>query len=135
MSAQPVVGLKLRRASTEATSSARRLSGGSDGSRLREIDVVAPPLVPFLYPERLLKARQRRGIGRYSAVAKGPRIPEDRWLEVAARARREGLRAVARDLGVSPETVRAVLLSVQPSQVDGSAPAAPHRASPAVQSG
>ena len=87
-------------------------TGGSDGDRLREIDVVGPPLVPFLYPERALRARRRRGAGRYAAGAKPPRIPEDRWPEVVARARREGLRAVARDLGVSHETVRSVLRAV-----------------------
>ncbi len=76
---------------------------------MREIDVVAPPLVPFLYPERMLRSRQRRGVGRYAAAAKGPRIPKERWPEVAARARLEGLRAVARDLGVSHETVRTVV--------------------------
>jgi hypothetical protein len=79
---------------------------------LREIDAVAPPLVPFLYPERVLRARRRTGVGRYAAHAKGPRIPRERWAEVAARAQREGLRAVACDLGVSHETVRAVLRSV-----------------------
>ena len=72
---------------------------------------MAPPLVPFLYPDRVLRARQRRGSGRYAAGGKGPRIPRERWPEVAARARREGLRAVARDLGVSHETVRSVLRS------------------------
>ena len=87
-------------------------TGGSDGSRLREIDVVAPPLVPFLYPDRVLRARQRRGSGRYAAGGKGPRIPRERWPEVAARARREGLRAVARDLGVSHETVRSIVRAV-----------------------
>ncbi len=80
---------------------------------MREIDVIAPPLVPFLYPERVLRSRQRRGAGRYAASAKGPRIPRGRWPEVADRARQEGLRAVARDLGVSHETVRAVLRSVE----------------------
>ena len=80
---------------------------------MREIDAVAPPLVPFLYPERVLRSRQRRGIGRYSVGAKGPSIPPERWPEVAARARREGLRAVARDLGVSHETVRAALRAVE----------------------
>ena len=67
-----------------------------------------PPLVPFLNPERVLRSRHRRGTGRYAADATGPRIPKERWLEVAARAGREGLRAVARDLGVPHETVRAV---------------------------
>ena len=79
---------------------------------LREIDVVAPPSVPFLYPERVLRSRQRRGNGRYAAGAKGTRIPLERWPEVAARARQEGLRAVARELGVSHETVRSVLRSI-----------------------
>ena len=86
--------------------------GGSDGDRLREIDVVSPPLVPFLYPEQVLRARGRAGAGRYAAHAKGPRVPRERWAEVAARAQREGLRAVARDLGVSHETVRAVVQAV-----------------------
>ncbi len=86
-----------------------RLSGGSDGDRLREIDVVSPPLVPFLYLDRVLRARRRSVNGRYAAGTKGPRIPKERWPEVAARAQREGLRAVARDFGVSHETVRVVL--------------------------
>lgn len=77
-----------------------------------ELDVVASPLVPFLYPERLLRSRQRGGVGRYAAGAKGLRIPRECWPKVAARAKREGLRAVARDLGVSHETVRSVLLAV-----------------------
>ena len=81
---------------------------------MREIDVVAPPLVPFLYPERVLRSRRRVGVGRYAAGTKGPRIPRERWPEVAARAKREGLRAVARDFGVSHETVRAVLRGVTP---------------------
>ena len=67
--------------------------------------------MPFLYPERVLRSLQRRGAGRYAAGAKGLRIPRERWSEVAARAEREGLRAVARDLGVSHETVRSVLRS------------------------
>jgi hypothetical protein len=83
--------------------------GGSDGDRLREIDVVARPLVPFLYPERVLRSRERRGAGRYAAGTNGPRIPKERWPEVAARARREGLRIVAREFGVSHETVRSVV--------------------------
>ena len=71
-----------------------------------------PPLVPFLYPERVPRARQWRGAGRYAAGAKGPRIPGERWPEVAALARQEGLRAVARELGVSHETVRAVVRTI-----------------------
>ena len=68
--------------------------------------------MPFLYPERLLRARRRLGVGRYAAGSKGPRIPRERWPEVAARAKLEGLRRVARDLGVSHETVRAVVRAV-----------------------
>ncbi|MDP9364143.1 MAG: recombinase family protein [Chloroflexota bacterium] len=88
------------------------LAGGSDGDRLREIDAVPPPLVPFLYPERVLRARRRHGAGRYAAGTKRHTIPEERWPEVAARAEREGLRSVARDLGVSHETVRSVVQSL-----------------------
>jgi hypothetical protein len=77
---------------------------------LREIDAVTAPLVPFLYPERGLRSRERRGMGRYAPGTKPPRIPEERWPEVVALAKHEGLRGIARDLGVSHETVRAVLL-------------------------
>jgi hypothetical protein len=59
--------------------------------------------------ERVLRARRRAGAGRYAARAKGPCIPRDQWPVVSARAQREGLRAVARALGVSHETVRAVV--------------------------
>ena len=78
---------------------------------------MAPPLVPFLYPERMLRSRRRRGAGRYAAGAKGTRIPEERWPEVAARAGREGLRSVARDLGVSHETVRSIVRAVESARV------------------
>jgi hypothetical protein len=87
--------------------------GGSDGDRLREIDVVDLPLIPFLHLERLLRSRQRSGIGRYATTAKGPRIPREQWSEIVDRVQREGLRAVARDLGVSHETVRAVVKRVE----------------------
>ena|SRR5215203_3483106 len=92
-----------------------RLSGASDGDRLREIDVVALPLVPFLYDERVLRSRQRRGAGRYAPGTKPLRIPEDRWPEVVTRTKREGLRSIARDFGVSHETVRAVLRVAGPA--------------------
>jgi hypothetical protein len=83
--------------------------GGSDGDRLREIDAVVSPLVPFLFPERLLRSCGRRGTGRYAVGTKPHRIPKDRWPEVVARANGEGLRSIARDFGVSHETVRAIL--------------------------
>ena len=47
-------------------------------------------------------------------MVKGPRIPCERWPEVAARVRHEGLRAVARDLSVSHETVQAVVKRLEP---------------------
>jgi transposase len=52
-------------------------------------------------------------MGRYAVVAKGPRIPREQWSEVAVRAKREGLRAVARELGVSHETVRTIVKRVR----------------------
>lgn len=79
---------------------------------MREIDAVVPPLVPFLYSEHLLRSRRRSGQGRYAAVSRGPKIPREEWREVALRARYEGLRAVARDRGVSHETVRSIVRKV-----------------------
>ena len=67
------------------------LTGGSDGDRSREIDAVAPPLVPFLHPDLALRVGQRRGVGRYAPQTKSTRIPRDRWPEVVARAQRESL--------------------------------------------
>ena len=66
------------------------------------------PLIPFLFPERLLQLRRRSGIGRYALVTKGPCVPKACWPEVAGRAEREGLRSVAREFGVSHETVRSI---------------------------
>ena len=66
------------------------------------------PLIPVLYPERLLTRRRRSGGGRYARTAKGPLIPWEHWTEIAVRVQREGLRAVARDFGVSHETIRMV---------------------------
>jgi len=87
--------------------------GGSDGDRLREIDVVTQPLIPFLYPERVFYSRRRSGVGRYAVVVKGPRIPRERWSAVAAQVQRDGLRAVARELNVSHETVRGIVKRVK----------------------
>ena len=87
--------------------------GGSDGDRLREIDVEEPSLIPFLYPERLLCSKRRSGVERYATVIKGPRIARERWLEIAARVPRERLRAVARDFGVSHETVQGIVRRVE----------------------
>jgi len=39
----------------------------------------------------------------------GPRIPAGEWPSIIARAEREGLRPIAADHGVSPETIRAIL--------------------------
>jgi hypothetical protein len=75
--------------------------------------VVEQPLIPFLYPEQLLHSRRRSGIGRYAVVAKGPRIPRERWRDVAAQVERDGLRTVARELSVSHETVRAIVMQVK----------------------
>ena len=78
---------------------------------MREIDAVVPPLVPFLYPSSVSGTFPSRRAGRYAAGARPPRIPRERWPEVVARAECESLRGIARDLGVSHETVRAVLRS------------------------
>ena len=91
--------------------------GGSDGDRLREIDVVTLPLIPFLYSERLLQSRQRSGVGRYTPASKRPRIARDYWREIAARAERDGLRKTARQFGVSHETVRAICQRVRQEAV------------------
>lgn len=72
-------------------------------------------LVPFFYPEHVLRARRRTGIDRYAAHPHGAaHSPGERWAEVGVRAKRKGLRAVARDLGVSHETARAVVQAMAP---------------------
>lgn len=63
-------------------------------------------LVPILYPEHHLKLAQRRGARRFAVGARASLIPANRWGEVAARAKNDSLRDIARDLGVSHETVR-----------------------------
>jgi hypothetical protein len=93
-----------------------------DGDRFREIDVVVLPLIPFLYSEQLLRSRRRTGIGRYAVVAQGPRRPRDQWSEVAVRAKREGLRAVARNLRMPHETVRAIAKRVRHEEQPPNAP-------------
>ncbi len=76
---------------------------------------MSSPLVPFLYPERMLQVRRRHGAGRYAPGTKPLRIPEDRWPEVVARAQQEGLRSIARDFVVTHETVRSVLRVASPA--------------------
>ena len=87
----------------------RRLSGGSDGDRLREIDATAPPLVPILYSERMVGSLQRRGTGRYAPGNSRCRIPEECWPDIVERAQHESLRSIAGDFGASHETIRTVL--------------------------
>ena len=79
--------------------------------------MVALPLIPFLYPARLLESRQRSGVGRYAAVAKGPRIPREQWAEAAARAHTVDLRATARERGVSHETIRSVVRAMSTREI------------------
>lgn len=106
-----------------------RCCQGSDdelgGDRLREIDVVELPLIPFLYPERLLHDSRRSGVGRYATAAKGLCIARDEWSRIAARAKREGLRGVAHDPGVSHETVRPIAQWVKPAALTDSPSVAP----------
>jgi DNA invertase Pin-like site-specific DNA recombinase/DNA-binding CsgD family transcriptional regulator len=83
--------------------------GGSDGDRLHEMDAFESPLVPILYPEYMLRSRNRRGAGRYAAGTRHCRISEEQLSELVTRAKSESLRSIARDLGVSHETVRAAL--------------------------
>jgi hypothetical protein len=82
--------------------------GGFYGDRLREIAVVVLPLDSVLVPgpTRALTATNRGWAIRLpdQRVAHSPRAGP----EVAARAEREGLRAIARHIGVSHETVRAM---------------------------
>ena len=56
------------------------------------------------------------GVGRYSPVAKGLRVRQEHWVEIPVRAKREGLRAVARDFGVSHETVRSLVRAIAASE-------------------
>ena len=89
--------------------------GGSDGDRLREIDAVESPMVPILYPERVLRSCRRRGAGRYATGVRQCRIHEDQLPALVMRAESESLRSIARDLGVSHETVRSALRAADSS--------------------
>lgn len=71
------------------------------------------PLIPILYPERIMHDHRRIGTGRYSRTTSRSRVPPELWAEVAARAHTEGLRPVARDLGVSHETIRTIVNRVR----------------------
>ncbi len=78
-------------------------SDGSDGGPVREIDVVEPPLVPFLYPSEALEATPRR------PLQCRPRLPHDCWPAIAERAQYESLRDLAAEYGVSHETIRTIV--------------------------
>ena len=82
---------------------------GLERDRLLKIDVVVPPLVPLLYPERSYRAPRHLGLGRYAPLVKRSRIPRDQWPLVRAPARQQGLRATVRAFGVSHETIRTIL--------------------------
>ena len=87
------------------------------GDRLREIDVVEVPLIPFLYRERSSRSRQQSGAGRYALMAKRSCTAREQCTATAAQAERKGLRDVARDLGVSHEPVRAICKRVRQDAV------------------
>ena len=79
---------------------------GSDGGPVREIDVVEPPLVPFLYPRAAFEITHTR------PLQCRPRLPRQCWPEIAERAQYESLRDLAVEYGVSHETIRAVVRQV-----------------------
>jgi hypothetical protein len=54
-------------------------------------------------------------VGWYPPVVKGPRIRQEQWVEIPVWAKREGLRSVARDFGVSHETVRSLVRAIAAS--------------------
>ena len=89
------------------------LRDGSDGGRVREIDVVTPPLVTFLYPHAMLEAPGP------CAPQHHPRLARDYWPEIAERARYESLRDLAAMYGVSHEIIRAVVRRVTPRRAVG----------------
>lgn len=84
-------------------------TGGSDGDRLREIDIVEWPLVPFLHADLELQIWERSEQRRYAVGARRPMIPHECWDEIVQRAQMVGLRETARALGVSHETVRRIV--------------------------
>ena len=63
------------------------------------VDIVTPRWVTP--PERC------RVVARTSAQQ--PAVPPERWSEIVARVEHEGIRPIARDLGVSHEAIRSVL--------------------------
>jgi hypothetical protein len=80
--------------------------------------MVALSLIPFLYPDRLLRSRRRSVTGRYATVARGPHIPRECWLNISVRAKLEELRAVARELPVSQEAVCTVVQAMVAGESD-----------------
>ena len=70
--------------------------------------MVAPPLIPFLYPYAVVEAP------RPCAPQHRPRLARDYWPEIAERARYESLRCLAVEYGVSHETIRTIARSGRP---------------------
>jgi hypothetical protein len=88
---------------------ARRLSGGSDGGRIRACELSGATLfrpfpVPALSvaPVAVPAPRQHR-----------PRVPRACWPEIARRVRHESLRELAMEYDVSYETIRAIVHRVR----------------------
>jgi len=91
----------------------RCLSSGSDGDRLREIDEIAPPLIPLPCPEQT-QCEGILNLVRDSKKVTGKwKISVDRWLEISDRSRSESLRDLAAEFGVSHETIRTILKRIR----------------------
>jgi hypothetical protein len=111
-------------------STARRLSGGSDGIQFRTSELAALPDEGdegSVFPSRFpiwgglpTSVQQARPA---TPKQKRPRIHPTDWPEIAQRARHESLRDLAAAYGVSHETIRAITGRVAAAQRLG-APAA-----------
>jgi hypothetical protein len=86
----------------------RGANGGPNGGRLREIDVVLPPLIPLWYPADVLSVSGQGNSARNAKDTRNFKIEEVHWARIRQSSRDEGLRDIARDYGVRHETIRAV---------------------------